>query len=75
MEVTALEVGEAGCLGAAMLAGQGCGLFDDLDQVARRFVREKQTFEPNPRFKARYDEKFELYKQVYGCLADLHHRM
>jgi xylulokinase len=46
---------EPTALGAAMLAGVGCGLFADLEEACRRLVRVRERVEPDPANAAAYD--------------------
>lgn len=60
---------DATSLGCAMLAGLGCGLFENLDQACARFVELAETaYTPNPAHKAIYDKRFEQYKHLYNTL-------
>ena len=63
-------VSEAGALGAAILAGAGCGAFSSAAEGARAMVRPGQTYEPNPTVQARYDERYELYSRLQPLLRD-----
>ncbi len=60
---------EAGALGAAILAGAGCGVFPSLAQGVETMVVPERTFEPDPLVKARYDERFALYRQLYPLMG------
>ncbi len=69
-------VREAVSLGAALLAGLGCGLFPDPSaavQVARREeIGVEPDFERSKRLEARYQE---IYRDLYGQLRTLHHHL
>lgn len=56
------QVHEAGALGAAILAGTGCGLFSSLRTGVDAMVRPEQRFEPDPARQRLYDERFALYR-------------
>jgi xylulokinase len=73
--VSALNVSEAACLGAAMLAGRAAGEFRSLDEATAALVRVTGTFDPQPAEAARYDEMFGLYQELYPALRDLVHRI
>lgn len=47
---------EQACLGACILAGTGCGIFNSIEEAARRFVsfREK-VYEPIPEHVGLYE--------------------
>jgi xylulokinase len=61
-------VTEAACLGAAMLAGVGAGVYRDLVSAAEQVVRVAQHVAPQPEAVAAYAERFRLYQQVYPLL-------
>jgi xylulokinase len=69
-------VREAVSLGAALLAGLGCGLFPDPSAAVSLVRREEISFEPNlgrsKRLQARYHE---VYRDLYGQLRTAHHRL
>ncbi len=49
---------ETGCLGAAMLAGIGTGVYADIRDATRRTVREAKTFVPDASKHQAYDKQF-----------------
>jgi autoinducer-2 kinase len=59
-------VKESTALGAAMYAGLGAGLYDDVREVAGRVVRFERTVEPDPAAHARYSDLYEQWRAVYG---------
>ena len=69
-------VREATSLGAALLAGLGCGLFADAATAVRTVHREELCYEPNPvnsvRLHARYQD---VYRNLYRLLRITHHLM
>jgi xylulokinase len=64
------KVNEAGALGAAILAGVGCGVFATLEEGVARMVHLDRRFEPLPARQRRYDERFAQYRQLWPLLAD-----
>ncbi len=65
------RVTEAACLGAALLAGVGAGIYPDLATAVARAVRLDRRVEPQPESAAAYEEKYRLYEQVYPTLIGL----
>ena len=65
-----MDVTEAGCLGAAMLA---CAAETGrpLAELARAWVRPRRSFPPDPARAAHYCERFRVYRQVRPALAGL----
>lgn len=59
VEVRVPVVKEATALGAAIMAGYGIGIFDDLQGAASRLVKTDRVFKPDPR-------NHELYLEIYS---------
>lgn len=66
------ETNEATCLGAAMLAGIGVGIYKD-EQDAFRVINNKKTktFEPNKALNNRYQEYYGIYQKIYPALKSI----
>ena len=64
VEVT--EVQEMGCLGAAMCAGVGTGLFANLRDAIDKCVHVKKTYSPDYYRKSAYDEAFRRWQKIYN---------
>jgi xylulokinase len=56
---------EGGLLGAAILAGTGVDLYPDEREGARRCLRIRKLFTPNPSLTGRYDHLFALFKELH----------
>jgi xylulokinase len=69
--ISALDVGEAGTLGVALLAGAACGLYPDARAGAKALVRTRQVFEPDMAAHAGYMERFEQYKRMYPAVKEI----
>lgn len=67
--VAALEVSETGCLGAALYAGVGLGVYKDLDDAVSRAVRVKGVFQPNPENREAYDKAYGRFVKGYEALS------
>lgn len=72
--VETLEVREAACLGAAMLAAFGAEIYTDLLE-AQSMVRIRQCFEPDTLRTRQYNHKYQVYSQIYNALKELHYAM
>jgi xylulokinase len=64
------RVNEAGVLGAAILAGVGCGVFPSIKDGVESMVHLERRFEPDPEQQRLYDGRFEKYRRLYPLLAD-----
>jgi xylulokinase len=73
--VSSLNVSEAACLGAAMLAGVAAGVYRNPQEAAGALVRVVETFDPRPEETALYEEAYALYREVYPTLRELNRGM
>ncbi len=67
-------VKESTALGAAMFAGIGVGLYQDVTEVAQRVVRFERTIEPDPANAEVYADAFARWSQVYPHVLALSER-
>jgi xylulokinase len=63
----------ANARGAAWIAAAGLGEigFDDVAEL----VRFKRTYTPDPKNRAMYGERFEVFRQIYGQMKDVYKRL
>ncbi len=71
MPIVTLKCKEAGCLGAAILAAVGSGVYPDIESAVNSMVRVEQTYMPNAQSAARYAEKYSVYKKLYPALKSI----
>ena len=64
------KINEAGVLGAAILAGVGCGVFPSLEVGVETMVQLDRTFDPDPQKQALYSERFSKYRRLWPLMAD-----
>jgi sugar (pentulose or hexulose) kinase len=62
---------EAACLGAAIVAGVGVGMFGSLEEACTRMVVLKASYDPDPKVCATYDDLYEKYKGLYEALVPM----
>lgn len=62
---------ECGVLGAAMLAGAATGVFANVADAARAFVRRDRAFEPDPQRHRIYQDRYAHYQRLYPAMKDL----
>lgn len=75
-EMIRLTVEQGPGLGACMIAAFGCGLFDSLEAVTKAFVHYKEaSFIPNPKNVARYEQIYQIWKQVYKNTSEISHQL
>jgi xylulokinase len=63
-----LKIREAACLGGAMLAGMAAGVYKDAGEAAQ-IVQIDTTWDPDMKNHGRYEERFDIYKQIYDTLT------
>jgi autoinducer 2 (AI-2) kinase len=64
-------VKESTALGAALCAGVGAGLFEDLAATAAEVVRFERTFEPDAAAHTAYEPFYERWHTVYGRMLQM----
>jgi xylulokinase len=62
---------EEACLGAAIVAGAGIGMFSSLKEASRRMVTVKNLYEPNLTNKEIYDAVYIKYLELYTSLKPM----
>ena len=65
------QVTEAACLGAALLAGVAAGTYPDLATAVAQRVHLQRRIEPQADNMSAYEERYQLYRQVYPTLMNL----
>lgn len=60
------EVPELGCLGAAMCAGIGAGLYRDCGDAVDKCVHISKIYTPNPDLQAAYGAAFDTWARCYS---------
>jgi xylulokinase len=69
------HVTEAAGWGAALLAGAGSGHFASVAKAAEELLHLERRFDPDLARAARYEARYELYREVYPTLKEIHNRM
>ena len=64
-------------IGGAMLAMVACGLYPTVAAACKKLVRTAETIFPDPKIAARYEVRYQQFKQIYpamkGLFAHLQH--
>lgn len=68
-------VTETSCLGAAILAGMGTGVYADYRDAANRACCFASEYTPDSETCAIYREYYEVYKDIYKSVVDIHDRL
>jgi xylulokinase len=61
---------EPGTLGAALLAGLALGIYDDMEEVSRRYSGTASVYTPNPERGALHQERLEKYRKLMAVLLE-----
>jgi xylulokinase len=63
------------CVGAALLAGIGCGVYSSVEDACSRLPQPAPAVWPDTARAAFYRERGEIYRRLYGQLKDDMHRL
>ncbi len=66
--VTALSAKEVGACGTCMMAAVAIGIFADLKQAEKAFVKYGETYYPDTERHKIYKSRFEAYKKIYDAV-------
>jgi len=66
-----MQCPEAASLGAAILAGRAVGMYGSVADACGRMARVARRYEPSAGNRSVYDRGYELYRGLFGDLADL----
>lgn len=66
-----LETEEGPSMGGAMLAAVACGEYASVEEAAAKIVKVKRTEKPDPELAAKYEQKYQEFRQIYPTLKDL----
>lgn len=72
MKVDVIESEEGPALGAAMLAAVGCNEYPSVEAAAEKIVKIVDTIEPEADLVAKYEEKYQKFKQIYPTVKGLY---
>lgn len=71
LKVDVIESEEGPALGGAMLAAVACGEYASVEAAADHIVKIIDTVEPDPELVARYEERYQQFKQIYPACKPL----
>ncbi len=66
---------EGGVIGAALLAGLGCGVYADAVSGSRLFTQVEEIFQPIQENQARYEKLYGLFKELHDGLQSSFQRL
>ena len=71
ISVDVIESEEGPGLGGAMLAAVACGEYASVEEAAGKIVKVIDTVEPDPVLAAKYEERYQQFKQIYPACKPL----
>ena len=72
LKVDVIESEEGPGYGAAMLAAVACGEYDSVQEMAEKLVKVVDTVEPDAVLAAKYEERYQQFKQIYPALKPVY---
>lgn len=72
IKVNIIESEEGPGLGGAMLAAVACGEYPSVEDAAAKIVKVIDTVEPDAALAAKYDAKYNKFKQIYPTVKNLY---
>ncbi|MFC2144809.1 L-fuculokinase [Actinomycetota bacterium] len=66
---------EAACLGAAILAGYGAGIYNSIEDGVKRTVKTDRTFHPEKNNMEKYKKRFATYTKIYPALKNINQEL
>lgn len=63
-----INIDEGPALGAAILAGVGAGVYDNIQEASDSIIKVERSVEPNPKWQEVYTELHQVYKELYPAL-------
>lgn len=73
--ISTLKIREAACLGAAILAAAAVNGYSSLNEGVSATVSVNEIYLPNDKIERRYNEKYNVYKDIYKALKDINKRL
>ena len=71
LEIEVIEAEEGPGYGGAMLAMVACGEYPSVEAIAKAFVKVVDVVKPDPELVARYEERYQVFRQLYPALKGL----
>lgn len=66
--ISTLSTAQAGTLGCIMLAGVACGIYKDLEEAGKIFVKAEKTYYPREAVHRKYEGMYQKYKRMYAAV-------
>ena len=70
MPVRTVANREGPALGAAILAGVACGVYEDIPSACEKVIRLNEAQQPDPERGAQYERYYRLYEKLYPAMKE-----
>ena len=74
-KVIALDISEGVCLGTAILSGTAIGKYNSIEEAVDLLVKPRETFYPRDEIAQQYDQKLNIYQQIYPSIKDINDQL
>jgi len=74
-ELVTVNTTEGAAYGVALLAGVGCGIYNDTDEACAEAVKITGSTAATPVDVEKYDRLYSIYRDLYPTLKDISHRL
>ncbi len=71
LKVDMIESEEGPAMGGAMLAAVACGEYASVEEIAGKLVKVVDTVEPDAALVAKYEDRYNRFKQIYPACKEL----
>jgi xylulokinase len=71
LDIEVIESEEGPGYGGAMLAMVACGAYPSVQAIAEQFVKVVDVVHPDPAITARYEERYQVFRQIYPAVKQL----
>ena len=71
LKVDMIESEEGPAMGGAMLAAVACGEYASVEEIASKLVKVVDTVEPEPELVAKYEDRYQKFKEIYPACKPL----
>lgn len=75
IKVDVLENEEGPALGGAMVAAVACGAYESVEAATAQIVKVVETIEPEPELAAKYDARYQQFKEIYPALKPVFQKL
>ena len=66
---------EGVCLGTAILAGTAIGKYPSIRSAVDQLVQTKEVYYPREEVQKKYEERMQVYSQIYAATQSIHHQL